>query len=210
MIALSDLLDPRAATAPAWAMRWLVLALLLLSVPAVAPGVSPAGAQVPPTDRQAALDRMLDALKAAPSEADAAPLEARITEMLMQQGSPAVTLLMSRGLRELKSDAPGDAVEDLGAAITLDPNFAEAWHQRAIARFATGDALGAIADLQQTLQLQPRDFGAFRTLSSIAESREDWKGAYAAWQKLLELDPKTPGGQERLKDLRRHALGEEA
>ena len=27
---------------------------------------------------------------------------------------------------------------------------------------------------------------------------------------MLEIDPKTPGGQERLKDLRRHALGEEA
>ena len=44
----------------------------------------------------------------------------------------------------------------------------------------------------------------------IAEARKDWKGAYEAWQKLMEIDPKTPGGEERLKDLRRHALGEEA
>jgi hypothetical protein len=43
----------------------------------------------------------------------------------------------------------------------------------------------------------------------IAESRKDWKGAYAAWQKLLEIDPKTPGGEDKLKDLHRRAFGEE-
>ena len=69
---------------------------------------------------------------------------------------------------------------------------------------------GAIADLRATLQHEPRSFSAFQTLSAIAESRKDWKGAYESWQKVLEIDPKTPHGQERLKDLRRHALGEEA
>ena len=69
---------------------------------------------------------------------------------------------------------------------------------------------GAIADIQATLQHEPRSFAAFETLAAIAEARKDWKGAYEAWQKVLEIDPKTPGGQERLKDLRRHALGEEA
>ena len=88
--------------------------------------------------------------------------------------------------------------------------MAEAYHQRAIARFAAGDAQGAIADIQATLQREPRSFAAFETLAAIAESRKDWKGAYAAWQKVLEIAPKTPHGQDRLKDLRRHALGEEA
>ena len=64
--------------------------------------------------------------------------------------------------------------------------------------------------LEETVRLEPRDFSAFHTLADIATAREDWKGAYAAWQKVMEIDPKTPGGEERLKDLRRHALGEEA
>jgi tetratricopeptide (TPR) repeat protein len=110
----------------------------------------------------------------------------------------------------MKAEARQDAIEDFSAAITLDPSLAEAYHQRAIARFASGDTAGAIADLQATLQHEPRSFAAFQTLSAIAEARKDWKGAYQAWQKVLEIDPKTPGGQDRLKDLRRRALGEEA
>jgi len=183
-------------------MRWFILFAMAAGLPAYAQ-------TNPGADRKAAIDHLLDALKAAPSEAAAAPLEAHITELWMQSGSPAVSLLMARGLRELKAEAPQDAVDDLGAAITLEPDFAEAYHQRAIARFAAGDTPGAIADLQETLRREPRDFGAFRTLAAIAESREDWKSAYVAWQKLMDIDPKTPGGEDKLKDLRRRALGDE-
>ncbi len=63
-------------------------------------------------------------------------------------------------------------------------------------------------DIEETLHREPRFFPAFRTLAGIAESRQDWKGAYAAWTKLLEIDPKTPGGAEKLKDLKRRAFGD--
>ena len=185
--------------------RWLCL-LVLAITPALAR--TPALAQTP-AERAAALDRLLDALKAAPSAEAAAPLEQQIMQRLVQAGSPVVTLLMSRGAREMQADSAQQAIEDFTDAITLDPNLAEAYHQRAVARFAAGDTPGAIADIEQTLQHQPRDFAALRTLAAIAESRKDWKGAYAAWQKLLEIDPKTPGGEDKLKDLHRRAFGEE-
>ncbi len=188
-------------------MRWVVLLSMAICV-----GVH-ARAQDAPTpphpDAKVTIGHLLDALKAAPSEEVAAPLEMQITELWLHQGSPAVTLLMARGLRELKAQTPGDAEDDLSAAITLDPTFAEAYHQRAIARYAAGDTPGAVADLQQALEREPRDFGAFRMLEQIAEAREDWKSAYAAQQQLMAIDPKTPGGEDKLKDLRRRALGQE-
>jgi tetratricopeptide (TPR) repeat protein len=193
--------------APASAMRRLLLPtmVLLCALPAFAQNTGG-----PAAEKRAALDRLLGTLKSAPSEEAAGPLEQQIRHLWLNAGTPAVTLLLSRGLREMKADATQDAIEDFSAAITLDPNLAEAYHQRAIARFAAGDMPGAVADIQATLQREPRSFAAFQTLAAIAESRKDWKGAYDAWQKVLEVDPKTPGGQERLKDLRRHALGEEA
>jgi tetratricopeptide (TPR) repeat protein len=179
--------------------RWLFLLLL---------SVTPALAQTP-AERAAALDHLFDALKAAPSAEVAAPLEQQIMHRLVQAGSPVVTLLMSRGARDMEGEANQEAIQDFTDAITLDPSLAEAYHQRARVRYAAGDTQGAIADIEQTLRHQPRDFAALRTLAAIAESRQDWKGAYATWQKLLEIDPQTPGGEDKLKDLRRRALGEE-
>jgi tetratricopeptide (TPR) repeat protein len=201
------MLAPSHHTAPASAMRRILLpfVLLMCALPAVAQN-----AGGPAAEKRAALDRLLGNLKSAPTEEIAGPLEQQIRQLWLNSGTPAVTLLMSRGLREMKADATQDAIDDFTAAITLDPNLAEAFHQRAIARFSAGDTPGAIADIEATLQREPRSFTALATLSAIAESRKDWKGAYEAWRKVLEVDPKTPGGQERLKDLRRHALGEEA
>jgi tetratricopeptide (TPR) repeat protein len=178
----------------------MLVLLLIIATPALAQT---------PAERAAAIDRLLDALKAAPSAEVAAPLEQQIMQRLVQAGSPVVTLLMSRGAREMQGDSDQAAIEDFGDAITLDPSLAEAYHQRARARFAAGDIQGAIADIEQTLQHQPRDFAALRTLTAIAESRQDWKGAYAAWKKLMEIDPMTSGGEGKLKDLRRRALGDE-
>jgi tetratricopeptide (TPR) repeat protein len=202
-------LADRARTASA--IRRIALLILLLPIlplcaaPALAQNAGSAAAE-----KQAAIDKLLGTLKSAPNEQVAGPLEQQVRQLWLNAGTPAVTLLISRALREMKANASQEAIDDFTAAITLDPTLAEAYHQRAIARFRAGDTGGAIADIEAALQREPRSFAALETLTGIAESRKDWKGAYEAWQKVLEIDPKTPGGQDRLKDLRRHALGEEA
>lgn len=169
---------------------------------------NPAPASAPP-DKRAATDRLLDALKAAPTEQAAAALENQLQQMWLHAGTPTVTLLMSRGLRSLQAGQDDEAVGSFSDAIILQPDVAEAWHQRALARYHAGDVNGAIRDLEQTVQLEPRNFAAFRTLADIAAAQEDWKGAYASWQQVMELDPKTPNGEDRLRLLKRKAVGED-
>ena len=169
---------------------------------------SGAWAQTPQIDRRAATQRLLDALKSVPSENTAALLEAHIEELWITEGTPAVRLLMSRGMRELKAGANADAIEDFGDAIILQPDLPEPWRARAQAKYASGDVAGAVADLSQSVKREPREFLAYRMLSDIAAERQDWKTAFEAWQQLIAIDPKTPGGDSRLKDLRRKALGE--
>jgi tetratricopeptide (TPR) repeat protein len=189
-------------------MRRALFLLLLTAGPA---WVQPALAQAASGQSAApsAMDQLLSALKAAPDEQTAAALEAHIEQGWIQAGTPAVTLLMQRAVREARGSSDQDALDDFDAALDLDPNQAEAWHRKALVHYHMGDVNAAIADIGQALRLQPRDFAALQTLSRIAEARNDWKGAYAAWQKVLEIDPKTPDGQQRLRDLRRHALGPE-
>jgi tetratricopeptide (TPR) repeat protein len=172
-------------------------------------GLSIAANAQSPADKHATTDRLLDALKAASDEQLAAALEAELEQTWLRAGSPAVTLLMSRGVRSLDAGQDNEAVDSFSDAITLQPDVAEAWHQRALARYHAGDVNGAIHDLEETVRLEPRDFAAFRTLADIAAARGDWKGAHAAWQKVMDLDPKTPGGDERLRLLKRKAFGED-
>jgi tetratricopeptide (TPR) repeat protein len=176
----------------------------------IAPALAPVLAAGPPAERtRAELDRLLTALAAAPTEAVAAGLEAQIQHMWLNMGSPAVGLLMARGIREANVGQQAEAEADFAAAITLDPSDVEAWHQRALARFEQGDTRGAIRDLEEVLKREPRHFAALDTLAEIAEQQQDWKGAYAAWLKKMEIDPKTPDGEDRLKDLQRRAFGDE-
>jgi tetratricopeptide (TPR) repeat protein len=187
-----------------------MLRILIVLLACIAPALTPVLAAGPPSAQaRAELDRLLTALAAAPTETAASGLEEQIQHVWLNMGSPAVGLLMARGIREAGAGQQAEAEADFGAAITLDPNDVEAWHQRALARFEQGDTRGAIRDLEETLKREPRHFAALDTLTEIAEQREDWKAAYEAWQKKMEIDPKTPGGEDRLKDLKRRAFGDE-
>ena len=149
------------------------------------------------------------ALKAAPNETVAAAVETQIRESWTHAASPAVRLLIARGSRELSEGAFGDALDSFDAALDLSPDLLDGWRGRAAARRSLGDYTGAVRDLQELLKREPNSFIAFQDLSRVAEARGDWQGALVAWQKLLELDPQTPGGQTRLRDLTRRALGEQ-
>ena len=168
----------------------------------------PAAAQ--PASPQVVTEHMMTALREATDSTAASIIEAHLRVYLLKTATPAVTLLVERGNRELGADQAGEAVTDFSSAIDLQPELAELYRLRALARFQGGDYPGALHDLEQAVHVEPRDFVAFEDLSHMAETHGDAKGAYAAWKKLLELDPKTQGGEARLDELRRKAYGQPA
>ena len=180
-------------------------------MPNLAPSQPPAPPPAPGTPvPKATLDTMLGALKVAPTDEVAEALEGQIRQTWSNQASPAVKLLLSRGAREMEEGAGGEAVDSFDAALDLEPDLLEAWRGRAQARLRIGDSVGAVRDIEEVLRREPRHFAAWEDLSRIAENRGDWQGALAAWQKAMEVSPRTPGGQDRLRDLERRALGERA
>jgi tetratricopeptide (TPR) repeat protein len=168
----------------------------------------PARADQRAAARDAELDRMYKALLAAPDEPAAALLEGRIRALWLQQASPAATLLLSRGDRDLQGNAGDEAVADYDAVLTLEPDFAEGYNHRAAARAVQGDYAGAVRDIEEALKRNPRNFSALQGLSHIAEQQHNWKGALEAWQKSLDIDPRTPGGLDRLDMLQKKVDGE--
>lgn len=188
----------------------LLAAALLLPGLALAQPAPQAAAPAPrgPEARRAELDRAFEALKAAPDEGAARLVEHRIRQLWSQAASPAAALLLRRGMRNIEAQLPDEALEDFDAALVLDPGFAEAWHLRAQANVRAGDAAGAARDLQEALRLEPRHWPSLATLSTLQEEGGDAAAALRSLEAALAINPKMPGGQERLRELRRKAEGD--
>lgn len=188
-------------------MRAALLVLLLLLAPTLASAQS-RGAARAAEQRQAELDSLFEALKSAPDDAAAAMMEGRIRALWVQAASPATVLLLRRGARNLAARTYDEALEDFDAALVLAPQSAEAWHQRAQAHAAMGDAAAAARDLQEALRLEPRHFGALVTLSMLQEQAGQPAAALRSMEAAIALHPRLRGGQERLRELRRKAEGD--
>jgi cytochrome c-type biogenesis protein CcmH/NrfG len=75
-------------------------------------------------------------------------------------------------------------------SLQADPKNPNVRTDLATCLYFTGDADGAIAELQKTLTYDPKHPGALMNLGIIEyKSKNDTKAAIAAWEKLLKLVP---------------------
>jgi tetratricopeptide (TPR) repeat protein len=200
-------------------LAWLALLAAPVASLAQAPPISPHGpppgaAAVPPAGprgaeaRRTELERAFEALRTAPDEAGAVLVEGRIRQLWASAATPSVSLLMNRGMRNMHANQPGDALEDFDAALTLAPEFAEAWLLRAEAHSRAGDPHAAARDLQEVLRLEPRHWIALLSLSVLQDEAGNAEAALRSVEAALRIHPKMPNGANRLRDIRRKAEGE--
>ena len=118
-----------------------------------------------------------------------------------QSGSDSLDLLLLRAGRAMESGDHELALRFLDDLVRLAPGFAEGWNKRATVYYLMGEFGHSVADIQQTLALESRHFGALSGLGIILELLGDKKGAMRAYRRGLEVHPNLPGaaaGVERL------------
>ncbi|QOZ07103.1 tetratricopeptide repeat protein [Bradyrhizobium sp. CCBAU 51765] len=181
--------------------RTLCLALALAAVglaPALAQQVEPPGkqkklpeapAKLPKVDRGKNLDFLFGALKAAPDEASAKHVEARIWAIWLQTPSDTAALLMSRAKTAVDAKKIDVAIKLLDSVIKLRPDYIEAWNRRATLYYMQNDYGRSLADIQQVLVREPRHFGALAGLGMIMQEVGDEKRALDAYRKALAVNP---------------------
>jgi tetratricopeptide (TPR) repeat protein len=134
------------------------------------------------------LDRLFAALHTA-DRAEAAELEDDIWTAWLESGSPTVDLLMRRGLLAQERGALSEARDLFSAALRLEPAYAEAWNRRASVYLQEENTPSALADIGETLKLEPRHFGALVALGVILEKLDKKKAALEAYRSALKLYP---------------------
>lgn len=140
-------------------------------------------------DRTRGLDFLFGALKAAPDEASAKHVEARIWALWMQTPSDTAALLMARAKAAMDAQQLDVALKLLDAVIRMRPDYAEAWNRRATVYYLKNDYGHSLADIEQVLVREPRHFGALAGLGMIMQDIGDEKRALDAFRAALAVNP---------------------
>src|SRR3981081_178515 len=140
-------------------------------------------------DRGRGLDFLSGALKAAPDEASAKHVEARIWAMWMQTPSDTAALLMTRAKAAMDAQNIDVALKLLDSVVKLRPDYVEAWNRRATLYYLKNDYVHSMEDIQQVLSREPRHFGALAGLGMIMQDIGDDKQSLDAFRKALAVNP---------------------
>ena len=165
--------------------------LRLLVVAACCLGIA-APASADQTDPR--LDAMFAELGTTGSAERAQVVEARIWSIWLDPPAGAgVADAMQRGLRMMSLGQGHDALRAFDAVVTVAPDYAEGWNKRATVRYALGDLAGSAEDIQRTLVLEPRHFGALSGLGLVRLAQDRPADALAAFEAALKIHPHLPG-----------------
>jgi tetratricopeptide (TPR) repeat protein len=140
-------------------------------------------------DRTRGLDFLFGALKAAPDEASAKHVEARIWALWLQTPSDTAALLMTRAKAAMDAQQMDVAIKLLDAVVKLRPDYIEAWNRRATLYYLKSDYAHSLEDIEQVLVREPRHFGALAGLGMIMQDIGDEKRALDAFRKALAINP---------------------
>lgn len=97
--------------------------------------------------------------------------------------------IMRAARRALDSGDFATAVHRLDELVAYAPEFAEAWNQRAIVLYLAEDYAGALRDIERTLELEPRHFGALSGRGQVYLQLEELEMALESFELALERNP---------------------
>jgi len=156
------------------------------------------------------LDELFAALGSAGSVAASGAVEERIWRLWGQSGDRAVDALLARGIAAMDSGVLPTAIGHFSAVVRRAPGFAEGWNKRATVHYLAGDLAASMADIERTLALEPRHFGAISGMGLIFLRRGDLVGALRAFERVLEIHPRSPSAVVHAQQIRARLRGRAA
>ncbi len=149
------------------------------------------------------LEALFAHLKAAPDARTAQQLEAAIWHIWAQSDDQVIGMLMAQGLAAMTRRDLRVALGKFDQIVKIAPGFAEGWNKRATLRYLLGDFPGSLRDIERTLKLEPRHFGALSGRGLVLQELGQQGRALEAFESALKLHPKLPGANRNAEALRR-------
>ena len=184
-----------------------------ISLPARAADDQPAAPATPdvpaaPMTKQARLDKLFSDLKRERNEKAAERIAGNIWSEWFQSGSASIDLMMLWSQKAMDNQKFDVALDFLDQVVTLQPSYAEGWNRRATVHFMMKNYGKSMSDIDHTLQLEPRHFGALSGLAQIMALTGHKQSALEAWQKVLAIYPMMRSAQDQVATLSEELAGE--
>jgi tetratricopeptide (TPR) repeat protein len=177
---------------------------------AVTLSLSPAGAaeDAAPADQPSRLDQLFSDLKRERNEKAAERIASQIWAAWRESGSASVDLMMQWSNEAAEKKKFDVALDFLDMVVTLRPDYAEGWNRRATVHFMMDNYAKSMADIEHTLRLEPRHFGALSGMAAILKETGRKELALQAYERTLSVYPMMRDAQSEVATLSDELAGE--
>ncbi|MBL4819861.1 MAG: tetratricopeptide repeat protein [Gammaproteobacteria bacterium] len=145
------------------------------------------------------LNGLFDALVQTDDTSMLSEVESRIWTIWHEHPNQNVQSLMVTGIEYMNRQYTAEAMVIFNKIIQQYPDYAEAWNKRATLHYLLGNLQASISDIDKTLALEPRHFGALSGLGLVYIQQENLPKAREAFENLLKVHPNSSGAKANLK-----------
>lgn len=151
-----------------------------------------------PDQSDGRLDALFSLLRQTENLTTIQQAENQIWEIWLQHPNADVERLMQLGTQRMNTQRFNEALAVFNQIIESYPDYAEGWNKRATLYYAVGNLDASVADIEKTLELEPRHFGALSGLGLVYIQRQELSKAKQAFENLVEVHPNSPNAQQNL------------
>ncbi len=179
-----------------------VFSILIINWLLAAPG------EVRADQTDPALTGLFSILQSTPDTNEAKRIEAQIWGIWTQRGVSEIDNTMALGIQAMSAGAFRQSINLFAGIIETAPDYAEAWNKRATAYYLAGKFDESVRDIQKTLALEPRHFGAMAGMGMIYVAIGKPQAALSVWEKALVIHPHMTGLRAHVQDLKKTLEGQ--
>ena len=139
--------------------------------------------------KAARLDALFAELQLAPTVTEGKAVERRILMEWISSGDVEIDRMMNAALLAMDIRAFSAAIAVLDKIVAEKPDYAEGWNKRATVYYYVNEYGRSMADIQRTLALEPRHFGALAGLGMIMQDTGNIPAAIAAFEQAVAVNP---------------------
>jgi len=150
----------------------------------------------------ARLNPLFDRLKAAERPAEIGAIEQQIWSIWFETPDEQVSGLMVEGQRAMSRGDQMMALDVFDQVVDQAPDFAEGWNRRATLHYMLDNLEESLADIEVTLALEPRHFGALAGRGLVFIKLRQFEHALAAFEAALAVSPHMSGPRANVDALR--------